>query len=327
MRRILFSLIVLAFVALPASAAKLQLKDGTTVDCKVQSYDTATKTLHVKLEDGREAQYKMDDLNARSVYLVNASLIPKDDAKAQLLAANFARDAGLYAHAVRRYGDAVKLDPSLKSTVDAEMTKLRRSAAELCAANAKAAVAKGDYAEAEKWAKTLIEKLPGEPEAAQAKTALDDYYAQNRDKKMAAADQKANAALQKDVEKGKQRYSQMVEKTKQGLQATGGSQSESLFRGALADGNAVMKMIADIEKKYDDPKVKEQAVGYRNVVTQQMVEVRLNIASQLATRSDYQGAQKEVNQALALDPKNEAAISMRARIEDYSSRGLGWGWR
>jgi tetratricopeptide (TPR) repeat protein len=303
------------------------MKDGTTVECKVQSYDAATKTLHVKLEDGRDAQFRMDDLNARSVYLVNASLIPKDDAKAQLLAANFARDAGLYAHAVRRYGEAAKIDPSLKSTVDAEMTRLKRSAAEACAANARAAAAKGDYAEAEKWAKTLIEKLPGEPEAAEAKTALDNYYAQNREKKMAAADQKANAALQKDVEKGKARYSQMVEKTKQGLQASSNSQAEGLYRGALADGTAVMKMINDIERKYDDPKVKEQASGYRNVVTQQMVEVRLNIASQLATKSDYQGAQKEVNAALALDPKNEAAIAMRARIEDYSSRGLGWGWR
>ena len=80
MRRILSSLIVLAAAALPASAAKLQLKDGSTVDCKVQSYDTATKTLHVKLLDGRDAQFRMDELNARSVYLVNASLVPKDDA-------------------------------------------------------------------------------------------------------------------------------------------------------------------------------------------------------------------------------------------------------
>jgi tetratricopeptide (TPR) repeat protein len=327
MRRTISSLIFLALAALPASAAKLQLKDGTTVDCKVQSYDTATKTLHVKLPDGRDQAYRMDDLNARSVYLVNASLIPKDDAKAQLLAANFARDAGLYAHAARRYGEAAKLDPSLKATVDAEMTKLRRSAAELCAANARAAAAKGEYSEAEKWCKTLIEKLPNEPEAAEAKTALDNYYTQTREKKMAAADQKADAALQKDVEKGKQRYSQMVEKSKQALQANSNSQAEGLFRGALADGNAVMRMIDDIEKKYTDPKVKEQASGYRNVVTQQMVEVHLNIASQLATRSDYQGAQKEVNQALALDPKNETAISMRARIEDYSSRGIGWGWR
>ena len=25
-------------------------------------------------------------------------------------------------------------------------------------------------------------------------------------------------------------------------------------------------------------------------------------------------------------PKNESALSMRARVEDYASRGLGWTW-
>ena len=328
MRRLLTSLFVLACAALPASAAKLNLKNGTTVTCKVQSYDTATKTLRVLLEDGTQAKYTMDELDARSAYLLNASLIPKDDAKAQLLTANFARDAGLYAHAARRYRDAVKLDPSLKATVDVEMTKLRRAAAEFCASNVHAAASKGNYSEAEKWAKILIEKLPGEPEAAQAKAALDNYYAQNRAKKMAEADAKADAALQKDVEKGKARYAEMVDKSKQALQATGTSQSESLFRGALADGSAVLKQIDDLEKKYgSDPQIKEKAGGYRKVVTDQMIETHLHLASQMSTKSDYRGAQKEVNAALALDPKDESALAMRARIEDYSSRGIGWGWR
>jgi tetratricopeptide (TPR) repeat protein len=327
MRRTISAALLLALLALPASAGTFKLKDGTTFTCKVTSYDAATKTLHVRMQDGKEAQYRIDQLDARSAYLVNASLIPKDDPKAQLLAANFARDAGLYSHAVRRYQDAVKLDPALKATVDAEMAKLRRSAAEMCAANARAAAAKGDMPEAEKWAKALIEKLPDEPEAALARSALDQYYANNRAKKVAEADKKASDSLKKDVEKGKKRYDQMVEKTKKGLQTSGSTQAEGLFRGALSDGDFVMDEIERIEKKYDDPQVKEQAASYRKIVTDQMVEVHLHIASHLATRSDYQGAQKEVNAALALDPKNEAALSMRARIEDYSSRGLGWGWR
>ena len=326
MRSILTGLIVLAIAALPASAAKINLKNGTTVDCKVERYDTATKTLHVRLQDGTSASYRLDELDARSAYLVNASLIPKGDAKAQLLAANFARDAGLYAHAVRRYGEAAKLDPSLQAAVDSEMVKLRRTAAELCASNARAAAQKGDFREAETWAKKLIEKLPNEPEAAEAKKALDNYYAKNREAKMAAADQKAGAALQKDVEKGKERYAQMVDKTKKGLQASGSGQAESLFRGALADGEAVLKQIDAIEKKHNDPQVKERASGYRDAVTQQMVEVHLNIASQLATKSDYRGAQNEINKALALEPKSEEALAMRARVEDYASRGIGWGW-
>jgi hypothetical protein len=33
-----------------------------------------------------------------------------------------------------------------------------------------------------------------------------------------------------------------------------------------------------------------------------------------------------VNSALVLDPKNESALAMRSRIEEYSSQGWGWGW-
>jgi hypothetical protein len=328
MRRILTGLVVLALAALPASAAVITLKNGKTVDCKVQGYDTATKTLHVRLQDGSAASYRMDELEARSAYLVNSSLIPADDAKAQLMTANFARDAGLYAHAARRYRAAVKLDPSLKATVDTEMTKLRRSAAELCAKNARAAAAKRDYPEAEKWAKLLIQKLPEEPEAAEAKAALDQYYATNREKKLAEADAKASEALKKDVERGKQRYQQMIAKSKEGLTAGNNSQAESAFRMALVDGNFVLREIDELEKKYaSEPGIKEQAASYRQVVTDQMIEVHMNIASQLATRTDYQGAQREVNEALALDPKNADALAMRVRIQESASEGFGWGWR
>lgn len=325
MRTTLTSLLLLALAALPASAATLKLKDGTSVQCKVQSYDTATKTLQVKLEDGKDAKYTLDQLDARSVYLVNASLIPDNDAKAQLLAANFARDAGLYAHAARRYKDAVKLDPSLQGAVDVEMATLRHSAATLCIANARAAAAKQDFAEAERWLKTLIEKLPNEPEAAQAAAALDQHYSQTRAVKMADADAKASDALKKDVAAGKQRYEQMVEKTKQGLQARGSSQAKGLFNSALSDGKFVLKELDRLEKKYDDSKSRTQAASYRKLVNDQMVDLHLHIASQLATQSDYKGAQREVNEALAIDSKSAAALAMRVRLEDYSSRGLGWG--
>ena len=56
MRRILTGLLVLAVAALPASAAKLTFKNGTTVNCKVTAYDSATKTLSVRLDDGTAKQ-------------------------------------------------------------------------------------------------------------------------------------------------------------------------------------------------------------------------------------------------------------------------------
>jgi tetratricopeptide (TPR) repeat protein len=326
MRRTLNGILLCALLCAPATAATLKLKDGTRVECKVRSYDSATQTLHVTTADGQEKSYTMAELDGRSVYQVNSSLVPPKDAKAQLLAANFARDAGLYSHAVRRYATASQLDSALKTQVEAEMRTLRRSAAGACMDRAREAIAKGDTAEAEKYLRILVEKLPSEPEADQAAQMLDQYYAQNRAAKVAAADQKASESLQKDVAAGKKRYEQMVEKTRKGLQARGSGQAEGLFRGALSDGKAVLGEIDTIEKKYEDASIKAQAANYREVVTQQMVEVHLHIASALATHSDYKGAQREINQALSLDPKNEQAVSMRARVEDYAARGLGWSW-
>lgn len=323
MRAPITALLVLALAAAPASAAKLKLKDGKTVDCKVLAYDAPAKTLRVRLENGQEEKYTLSQLDARSVYLVNASLVPKDDAKALLMVANFARDAELYAHAVRRYGEALKLDASLKPTVDQEMTTLKRSAAAFCMENARAAVSKNDLKEAEKWLKILVQKLPDEPEAQQASSMLDNYYEQNRAKDVAAADSKATESIQQDVANGKKHFEQMVEKSKKGLQAKGNSESEALYRAAIVDGKAVLKEVDRIEKKYDDPELREKVTNYRNIATDQLVEVHMNLASRQCVQSDFRGAMDTVEAALALDPKNESALSMRVRIEEYSSQPIG----
>jgi len=324
MRPLLTAVLVFALAAAPVSAATLKLKNGQSFECKVLSYDAPAKTLHVRLPDGKETQYTLDQLDARSAYLVNSSLVPKDDAKKIFMVANFARDAGLYAHAVRRYGEALKLDPSMKPAIDKEMTILKHEAAGFCMQNARAAVGKSDYKEAEKWLKILVQKLPDEPEAKQASAMLDNYYESNRAKDMAAADAKATGEIQKDVAKGKKLYASMVEKSKQGLQAEGNSQSESLFQAAIVDGKAVLKEIERLEKKYTDPQQREKLSGYRKIATDQLVEVYMNLANRECVKSDYHGAMNSVEQALAIDPQNESALSMRSKVAEYSSQSGGW---
>jgi len=326
MRPLLTAVLVLALAAAPVSAATLKMKDGSTVTCKVLAYDAPAKTLKVRLQDGRETQYTLDQLDARSVYLVNASLVPNDNAKAMLQVANFARDAGLYAHAVRRYGEALKLDPALKPTIDKEMTTLKKSAAAYCMDNARAAVSKNDMRGAEKWLTILVKKLPDEPEAKQASAMLDNYYEQNRAKALAEADAQATEAVQQDVANGKRHFQAMVTKTKQGLQAQGNSEGEALFRSAIIEGNMCLKEVDRIDRSYDDPKIKEKVSSYRKLTIDQLVEVHVNLASRLCVQTDYRGALRTIEQALALDPKNESALSMRSRIEDYSSSS-GYGWR
>ena len=50
----------------------------------------------------------------------------------------------------------------------------------------------------------------------------------------------------------------------------------------------------------------------------------LNLASQFMSQTSLNRALSEVNAALALDPRNQAALAMRSRVEVASNRGFGW---
>src|SRR5262245_16412406 len=159
--RIALILASFALLAAPSAAQeKIKLKSGKVVSGRATAYDGQKQILSFHTEDGQDAQYKLDELDARSIYLVYSSVVPKDNPKGQLQLANFARDAGLYEHAARRYGYAKKADPSLAPDVEREGAELRRRAAEYCLANARAAEQKGDEREAQKWLAILLERLP-----------------------------------------------------------------------------------------------------------------------------------------------------------------------
>src|SRR6516164_9749304 len=90
----------------------IRLKDGSTLKGYATKYDDGAKVLTFRTEDGRDHRLALAELNTLSVYQVTQSTIPKDNAKAQIQLANYARDTGLYAHALRHYGYAEKADPS-----------------------------------------------------------------------------------------------------------------------------------------------------------------------------------------------------------------------
>src|SRR5262245_15002165 len=175
--RIALILASFALLAAPSAAQeKIKLKSGKVVSGRATAYDGQKQILSFHTEDGQDAQYKLDELDARSIYLVYSSVVPKDNPKGQLQLANFARDAGLYEHAARRYGYAEQ-DPSLKAEVEKEREILRQRAADYCLSNARAAQAKGDAKETNKWCSILLERLPNSPQATQASAILEDGYA------------------------------------------------------------------------------------------------------------------------------------------------------
>jgi tetratricopeptide (TPR) repeat protein len=319
---------LLIALSLAAHAADyVKLKDGTPIKGEATAYDEPTKTLTFKLEDGTTRKFTMDELDGRSAYLVNQSRVPKDDAVKQIKLANFARDVGLYAHAARHYEYAAKADPSKKPEIDREVAVLRQKAAVWAMAKAKDAAAKGDKSEAEKWLLKIVEKVPDEPQAAEARTMLDQYYTQTRAAKESKAQDKASDQFKKDVATGKKYYDSMVEKTKDGLTSKrAGSAAANSWESAIKDGDRVVSELDKLDKKYTDAATKETLAGYRKVVVEQLIEVRLHYASFLTTRSSYNDALAQTNQCLALDPKSEQALSARARIEQAASERGGWIW-
>jgi hypothetical protein len=314
--------LTLALAAPCFAVDRVKLKNGQVLTGRATAYDTQTKTLSWRAEDGRTTTYTLDELDQRSVYLVNASLVPKESGKGQLQLANYARDIGLYAHAARRYGYAEKADPALKPEVDHERATLRRMAAEACMKKAQEALAKNDVRTAETWLTKLVEKLPDEPEADQARALLQQHYEKERQTRDDELERQHAKLLEKDLKKAKQRYDRMIQRTRDGLTAKNTGEAIDLWEAAIDDGHVVLDEIERLEKKYpDDPKVQQGGEQYRALTIDQMIDCHLHIASHYTLRSSFNSALREVNAALALSPRNDAALAQRARIEVAANEG------
>ncbi len=321
--RIPLALALIASLAVPSAAQEtIKLKNGQVVRGRATKYDDEKQVLSFRTDAGQNVDYSMDQLDARSVYLVYSSVVPKENPKGQLQLANFARDAGLYKHAARRYGYAEE-DPSLKGEVERERAQLRKLAADYCMTNARAAQAKGDAKEANKWLSIVLEKLPNEPQAADAASMVQQSYVREAAARDDALEKEHAELLQKDLKKGKQAYDTMIERTRDGLTARNASQSSNLWKNALSEGDTVLKEIDRIAKKYpDDPRVQEGARKYRDLTIDQMIEVHLHLASHYTARSSLNEAMREANAALALRPNDPRALAQRARIEQASNEGI-----
>jgi tetratricopeptide (TPR) repeat protein len=326
LRTTLSSAALLVLAAAAGAADYVKLKDGKLIKGEAISFDEPTQTLNFKMEDGTARGFKLDELDKRSVYLVNQGKVPKDDAAKQIRIANLARDAELFAHAMRHYGYAERADPARKPEIDAERAKLRQLAAAFGMKQAQDALTKGDRAGAEKWLMRVVEKVPDEPQAKEAAAILEQSYAKARGEKEAKAQSNASAQLKQELQPGKKNYDDMVKKTQDGLtQQTTGSRSTNAWESALNDGGRALALLDRLVKKYPDPKTQETLGGYRAIVANQMIEVYLHLASAYTTRSSYNKAMAQANQALALDPKNEQALAARVRIEQASAeRGGIW---
>jgi tetratricopeptide (TPR) repeat protein len=301
------------------------LKDGSTVKGHATAYDGSTKVLTVRTDDGRDQTIQLGELDTQSAYRVMRSTSPKDDAKAQIQLGNCARDARLYSRALQHYGSAEQIDPSSKAEIAEQRAMLRRNAAQFALENARDAIRRDNLREAKKWLTKIIEKLPEEPQADEAAKLMDDLLMRDPLKLDLPIAFNAPSALDSDLAPSKSYYDEMLQKTRAGLTSRrGGTFTTDYWQSALLDGEKGLRDIEQLEKKYTDAPSRELLAGYSKLFIAEIVALHLHLASVWTTRSSYHKAASEVNDALALDPRNEDALAARAHIEQAAKSGLGW---
>ena len=213
MRRLLTTAAALTLaltLAAPALADHVKLKQGGYVRGEAVSYDEATDTLTFRMEDGSEKRFALDDLDKRSVYLVNRSRVPTDDFDRQLRIGKLAQETELFAHAMRHFDQARAADPARGAEVDQAVAQLERDAGDYGMRKAKDAISRGDLREGEKWLVKLAEKLPDQPQGVQARQMLDQYYERVRDEREAKVLAQASAEQRKQLEVAEGHYDKMI---------------------------------------------------------------------------------------------------------------------
>lgn len=316
-----------ARAALALDLEHLKLADGRTISGNATEYDDALKVVSFTTSDGQKLLLRLDELDPRSAYMLAKSRVDTTSASSELRMANFARDIGLYAHASRHYKEALKLDPAMTADIEKEQARNRTLAAAWCMANAKKSADAGNLADAERWLRAILERLPNEPEAKQATELLDEYYTKSRAAKDDHIEAKDATLLTTKLKRGKDSYDRMVARNKEGLLASpASSKAISAWESAVKDGERALAELDKFAKTNQDPATAELLESYRKVVNEQIIEVYTNMASAQTTRSSFQQAMGSVNKALAIDPQSQSAIAMRSRVEQASAQSGGRVW-
>lgn len=307
----------------------LKVKGLGVLHGEVTAWDPVAEIVTFKTEEGVEHKIKAADLDRISAYKLAKTKVDPKSAEDQVKLGNFARTIECYAYAGRHYASAIKMDPSLKASVEKEQAQNRRQAAEYCARLAREAADKGDLKTAEKWLTTLVNKLPDEPLAAEASAILKEHYEKNHAAKDDELEAKYAEKLKKELANGKKHYDSMLKNIKDGLGNTGSSSSAKRhFESAWRDGNSALSELDKVQKRHKgDEEIVELFDGYRVLITEHMVDSQLHLSSHYSTQTSYQKALEAVNKALSIDPKNSQALAARARIEEAASEGgLGRRW-
>jgi tetratricopeptide (TPR) repeat protein len=265
--------------------------------------------------------FTVDDIDPHSFYIIRSRAIG-DDAAATAELGRYCAANGLFTRATNLYSAANKLDPSLD--LKAEIKECEEGTARQMLLDAQDLAAKNKPSDAFRATAALIRRFPTSSAADEARalnTQLHNGIAGDRQAKRDARNARAAASklesVQRDVHKDMDRGADANAK---GLQASGLGESKRQFNHAIDYYEKAVRALEGLAEDFAaDQDVMSQLTSSLAEARSALVDVHLNLGSMYMTHTDYQGALKQANAAIAVDTKSRSARSFRARVASASA--------
>ena len=325
----LLGTLVLTLLLSPAAAAQheLVLKDHHLLMGKVLSSTPDSVTFQHDIGGKQETVvFKADELDPHSFYIIRKDAIGTDgsDAQAHVQLAKYCQANGLFTRARNQWILAARIDPSLQTQSDAARTSAEAGEAAQLLATAKAQQALGQTDEAWDTTLSIIRFFPSSPSANEARALsgqLFDKIVSDKKVREAALEKKvAGHAMSEESGRIQSMMQRAAAQNSQALKDNDLSRSLREYEGAAQTYEEVLRDLKQLSEKYGkDPSVSKEIAGMMSSAQEEAVDVYINAGSVYLTRTDYQGALKEANLALAVDPESASAKSFRSRVGQASS--------
>jgi tetratricopeptide (TPR) repeat protein len=262
-----------------------------------------------------------------------------NDAAERIKLAKYCVDHDMFSRAKAQMDRARSID---KAVVDEfmknEFPKIKEELAQRLLDAGRRALRRGSTKNAKKYAAFVLTKFEGtkaEPEAEklldEVQAKLDEATAKKRAQRRKS--EKANEERAARIEAGKQAaHAEPIEKliteghkaNTRGLKAKNDSGGKSGFEAAATKFERAISRADKALKEGLDEGTAAHIKELRGEAVQGGVRAYINLASLYSTRGSYKDGTRSCNKALALDPDNAEAKSLRAEI---STTGGGWGRR
>lgn len=331
------TILVLAFAA-NADEMLVHLSSGEFFHATILGSTPDSVGIRRKTDDGGEETLTLsvDQCDKWFFYQVRDKTLG-DDAKGRIQLAKWCVQNDMFSRAKVQMSRARAADEKVvEEFMKTEFPKIKEGLGKRIFDVAKRSWSRGSAKNAKMWCSLILTKFEGTKVEPEAEALLEEIHKkleeeeerkQKLRRKAAAAQAEREAKIKEDKrDKELAPVERLMREGRQanhtGLKAKNLSQAKSAFETAASRFKHAIKRADQGLKDTKDEQVAKGLQEMRGEATENAIEVYLNLANTYASRGSDVKASQYCNQALALDPENASAKSLRASLG-----GGGWGRR